>query len=113
MVALGFASVVLMDFPFSDLSKTKLRPAIILAQSGREDWILCQLTSNANIDMKAVKLTDSDFAQGSLRQISYARPNKIFTGHQSLITRRIGILKKEKLEDIIRAIIEILNEGTK
>lgn len=113
MVAFGIASVVLIDFPFSDLSRTKSRPAVILAQAGNEDWVLCQVTSNAKIDTRVVEINSSDFAKGSLQRTSHARPNKIFTGHESLITKRVGILKKEKLEDVIRAVIEILKEGTK
>ena len=38
--------VVLVRFPFSDLSASKLRPAIVLAHAGGVDWILCQVTSN-------------------------------------------------------------------
>ena len=36
-----FASrqVVLISFPFSDLSATKLRPALILANAGKDDWM--------------------------------------------------------------------------
>ena len=30
-------SVVLVRFPFSDLSQTKLRPAVVLADAGRGD----------------------------------------------------------------------------
>ena len=37
--------VVLVPFPFSDLSQAKLRPAVVLAHAGRGDWILCQITS--------------------------------------------------------------------
>ena len=40
MVALTTGSVVLVPFPFSDLSEAKLRPAIVLADAGRNDWIL-------------------------------------------------------------------------
>ena len=96
MVAFGIASVVLIDFPFSDLSRTKPRPTVVLAQAGNEDWILCQITSNAKIDTKVVEINSSDFARGSLQRTNYARPNKIFTGHKSLIIRRVGILKKGK-----------------
>jgi hypothetical protein len=45
MVAPTAGAVVLPPFPFSDLSQAKLRPAIVLADVGRDDWILCQLTS--------------------------------------------------------------------
>jgi mRNA interferase MazF len=38
-------TVVLVPFPFSDLSQAKLRPAVVLADVGRGDWILCQITS--------------------------------------------------------------------
>jgi len=38
-------AVVLVRFPFSDLSQTKLRPAVVLADADRGDWILCQVTS--------------------------------------------------------------------
>lgn len=74
---------------------------------------LCQVTSNAQIDAKAVEINSSDFAKGSLQKISYARSNKIFTGNKSLINRRVGILKKEKLENIIEAVVEILQESMK
>ena len=40
-------AVVLVRFPFSDLSKTKLRPAVVLANVGRGDRILCQVTSKS------------------------------------------------------------------
>lgn len=108
MATFSRSSIVLVDFPFTDLSDTRLRPALILAQATAEDYILCQITSNAHIDGKAIEILDTDFAQGSLRQISYARPNKIFTGHESLITRRIGVLRESKTDNIIDAIIEIL-----
>jgi len=35
--------VVLVPFPFSDLSSTKVRPAVTLADVGRGDWVLCQI----------------------------------------------------------------------
>ncbi len=38
--------VVVLPFPFSDLSRQKLRPALLLADAGRGDWIAGQITSN-------------------------------------------------------------------
>ncbi len=31
--------VVIVRFPFSDLSASKLRPAVVLAEAGRGDWM--------------------------------------------------------------------------
>ncbi len=47
MVAPSVGAVVLVPFPFSDLSASKLRPAIVLDEAGRGDWVLCQVTSNS------------------------------------------------------------------
>jgi mRNA interferase MazF len=62
--------VILVRFPFSDLSQTKLRPAVILADSGRWDSILCQVTSKPYGDERAIKLDDASFCEGSLRATS-------------------------------------------
>jgi len=40
MVALAKGSVVPVPFPFSDLSQSKLRPAVVLADAGRGEWTL-------------------------------------------------------------------------
>jgi mRNA interferase MazF len=102
------SSVVLVDFPFSDLSDYKLRPALVLAQANMQDWFLCQITSNAGVDSKAIEIKSSDFEKGSLQRTSFARPDKIFTGHESLINRRVGILSEEATTKIIEAVIDIL-----
>jgi mRNA interferase MazF len=99
---------VLVAFPFSDLSETKLRPAVVLAQANRQDWFLCQITSNAGVDDRAIEIKEVDFVAGSLRQKSFARPDKIFTGHESLIDRRVGVLSDKATSGIAEAVITIL-----
>jgi len=74
MVPSAAGAVVLLRFPFSDLSQSKLRPAVVLADAGRGDWVLCQITSNPYGDPIAVPIQQSDFAAGSLRVQSFARP---------------------------------------
>lgn len=111
MVAFTAGSVVVVPFPFSDLSQAKLRPAVILAQAGRGDWILCQITSNPYGDTNAIMLDDERFDSGSLRVRSYARLGKIFTANRSLIVRRIGSLKPIIFRQIIEAVVELLESG--
>jgi len=85
-------AVVLVRFPFSDLSSSKLRPAVILAHAGGVDWILCQVTSNPYGDPAAVPLVAASFASGGLGRESVARPGKLFTANQSLFVREVGSL---------------------
>jgi len=108
MVTPAAGLVALVPFPFSDLSQAKLRPAVILAGAGRDDWILCQVTSNPYSDPQAIVLTDAAFRSGSLRVTSYARPGKLFTANRSLMAAQAGYLKDETLQDIVDAVIGIL-----
>ena len=101
-------SVVVVTFPFSDLSHSKLRPAVVLASAGRNDWILCQVTSKPYSDPKALKLTDASFDQGSLRLVSYARPSKLFTANDSIIRAQVGVLNKQTYMEIVDIIVKLL-----
>lgn len=101
-------SVVLVHFPFSDLSRSKLRPSIVLATAGRGDYVLCQVTSNPYADPTAFALTDDTFAAGSLHRISYARPGKLFTAHASLIQSRVGTLRPEAFNELVDRVVALL-----
>jgi len=103
--------VILVQFPFSDLSQTKLRPAVVLADAGRGDWILCQLTSKPYGDARAIKLEDASFAAGSLRATSYARPGKLFTASRDLMVMQIGELKPGPFRHIINSVGALLGAG--
>jgi PemK-like, MazF-like toxin of type II toxin-antitoxin system len=103
--------VVLVPFPFSDLSQMKLRPALVLAPAGRGDWILCQITSNSYGDANAIELRDESFQSGALRVISYARPGKLFTASDSLIVAQVGILKEQAFKRIIEAVVDMLQSS--
>jgi mRNA interferase MazF len=53
MGLLAAGQVVMRPFPFSGLSRNKYRPALVLADASREDWIACQITSNPYADPRA------------------------------------------------------------
>jgi mRNA interferase MazF len=103
--------VVLLPFPFSDLSNQKLRPALVLADAGRDDWVLCQITSKTYADGRAIELLATAFAQGGLQLVSYARPAKLFTAHASLIRSVAGELNDSAHQRVLDAVLSLLSEG--
>lgn len=111
MGASSARAVVLVWFPFSDLSQSKLRPAVVLADAGRDDSILCQVTSIPYGDPQAVELAAESFAEGSLDRVSYARPGKLFTAHRSLMAAQAGILQSDKFNQVVDAVVTILRSG--
>lgn len=111
MVAPTVGSVVLVPFPFSDLSASKLRPALVLASAGRDDWICLQITSRPYADPAAIELASTDFATGSLQRISFIRPGKLFTAHQTLFQRIAARISEEKLTEVRDVVIALVRTG--
>jgi mRNA interferase MazF len=99
--------IVVLPFPFSDLSGSKRRPAVILASLPGDDLILSQITSKNIGDKYSVALAAADIDCGSLAQASNIRPNKLFTAEESLIQYKVGALKPEKLKTTISKVLEI------
>ena len=113
MVAPTAGEVVLVPFPFSDLSQSKVRPAICLADAHCGDWILCQITSRSYDDRLAIPLEASDFASGGLLVSSFARPGKLFTAHCGLMIRSVGVLTPASFERVLSAVVKILKPSPK
>lgn len=102
--------IIVIPFPFSDLTQAKRRPALILTELEGDDLILCQITSQAIKDKYAIPLNDCNFETGGLKQSSNVRPNRIFTADTHLVLYRIGKLKAEKLAEVIERVIEIIRK---
>lgn len=104
MVLPAIGEVVLVPFPFSDLSQTKVRPALCLANADRGDWVLCQITSSAYGDPTAIGLNSSDFVVGGLLVASFARPGKLFTANESVMIRSVGSLQPVALQRVLSGV---------
>lgn len=104
-------AIVLVQFPFSDLLRTKLRPAVVLADAGRGDYVLCQITSKPYGDIRAVKLEDANLAKGLLRVTRFARPGKLFTASRDLIKAEVATLDPQTLKQVVEAVTVLLRVG--
>lgn len=102
--------VVVVPFPFSDLSSNKKRPALVIANLTGDDVILTQITSQQKYDRYSIPLSNRDFQSGGLNQISHIRPNRIFTGDSSIVIKLAGELSPSKTNEVIEKIIEIIRK---
>lgn len=100
--------VVVVPFPFSDLSSSKKRPALVVAQLTGDDVILCQITTPARADEYSIPLSSVDFDSGGLNHDSHIRPNRLFTADSSIVAYLAGKLLPGKITAVIDRIIEIL-----
>ncbi len=101
--------VVVIPFPFSDLSASKRRPALVVASLSGDDAILCMITSKTVRDTLAIPLSAGDFAAGGLPLESNIRPNRLFTADSRIVIRSAGKLTGAKLREVTDRIVDILN----
>lgn len=101
--------IVVIPFPFSDLTQFKRRPAFVIANCD-EDYILCQITSVETKERSAIRLSDNDFIEGSLKRVSFIRPSKIFTADRELLLYKVGSVNEEKISEVITALLEIIED---
>lgn len=100
--------VVLLPFSYSDLSRRKIRPVLLVTDVGRGDWIVCQITSNPYAEAHPITIAHDVFLSGGLAHTSYLRPSKISTLQETEIIRSLGVLKPEMYEACRDAIVEVI-----
>ena len=100
--------IVVVPFPFSDLTQSKRRPALVLAELKGDDLILCQITSRNVRDEYSVELGEPDFETGTLHKQSNIRANRLFTADRGIILYKAGRIRKQKVAQVIDNVIRIL-----
>lgn len=100
--------IVWIYFPFSDLSQTKKRPALIIsndAVNNTGDYILLQITSKNKSDNLSIHLNESTYSDTPLGLDSYVRLHRAFTANESIIIRKDTAVK----DFIVNAITDKLS----
>jgi len=94
-------AVVLVNFPFTDLQSSKVRPALVLTQK-RDDVIIVGIFSKVPAYLQdswiIIDEGDPGFKQTGLKKLSVIKTEKIAVVHQSLIRKELGRLSPELLQ---------------
>ena len=99
--------VVVLPFPYTNLSDIKKRPALIVAKLKGDNVILAQITSVKREDEDMVSLTKKDIHSGSLKHDSFIMPSILTTAESSSILYKIGKIKQEKIKEVEKKLCEI------
>jgi mRNA interferase MazF len=105
--------IFLVPFPFSDQSRRKVRPVIAISNNNfnehSEDLIVVGVTSNISKDKYTLKLENKELEQGKLFAQCCIKVENILKLDKSLIIKKIGKIKKEKIKQILNILNEIIN----
>ena len=103
------ADVVLVDWPFSDRTGSKLRPAVVVQADYLngliDDTVLVQVTSKGHgIPGTEVVLGPAVETTSGLLHVSYAFCPNVLTAEQALIDQTIGRLSDAAMREIDRCL---------
>ncbi|MFN4144997.1 MAG: type II toxin-antitoxin system PemK/MazF family toxin [Runella sp.] len=103
--------VVIVNFPFTDVSQTKRRPALVISndlvnQTG--DYLLVQITSMTKNDGLSLFISNTDYKTDPLPLASFVRVHKVFLLNESLIVRKQTAVTSSFIQRLIDAINALL-----
>jgi mRNA interferase MazF len=105
--------IVLIPYPFSDLSQAKYRPVIVMSNDAYnrkfKDFIGIPLTSNPNTRDHTIPVSNKEMVSGSLTVASVAKVDKIFSLEQKLIVKTYGQLRQDVFDKIRTELIKLVN----
>ena len=100
--------IVLVDFPFSNLTKTKKRPALVINSLEGENSVLCQITTKRRTIQKYEISLPKEACIGDIRFNSFIYVDMIFTLHKNLIYKKIGAVNNTKIKEIINQKVKLV-----
>ncbi len=98
--------IVLIPFPYTDLTGTKQRPALIISNekiNNTEDRICCLITSQPSND--GLVIDKNDFTSGKLPFKSWVKPHRIFTISERIVRKRLCTVNKAFHSKIVEEVV--------
>lgn len=104
--------IVLVPFPYTDLTSSKVRPAIIISNnnynSKSQDMVVVPITTNIKNLEENIIINNKDLEKGILYYESEIRVDKINSIKQDLVKMKIGIIKDEIFVKIVSKLLNLL-----
>ncbi len=104
--------LLLVPFPFSDQRGRKVRPVIVISNDkfnlDSEDILVVGVTSNISKDKYTLNLINNNLEAGELYLECSIKCENILKIDKDIVIKKIGKIKKEKLELIINQILKII-----
>jgi mRNA interferase MazF len=113
------ADVVIIDHPFSDASGAKVRAALIVQSDQRNallaETVVALISSNVlhvgtDSTQLLIDVTTPDGQMSGLNRTSAVKCGKLFTIHEGLVRKKIGVLSPAlmaKINDCLKAALEL------
>jgi mRNA interferase MazF len=102
--------IVLIPFPFTDLSGQKMRPALVLHNEKKgEDCIVSFISTVASRKVGRFDIPVSPTVSNGIKSESVIKINKIATLQKKLVLGKLGMLEKSSLVIVDKLLRDLFN----
>jgi len=102
--------IVVIPFPFSDLTGTKKRPALVLANITSKQEIICMMLTSIQKGSK-YEYSISYWKNAGLLKPTSAKLHRIFTISYHMVYKKIGRLNQDEYITILTKAVDLLKRG--
>jgi mRNA interferase MazF len=106
--------IVLVEFSYSDLKRSKFRPALVISTSRYNvsslDVVVLRITSKPQ-RVWAIKITNNDLETGFLEVVSYVKIDSLYTVEQKMVAKIVATLNAAKLAEVKLMLRELFDLG--
>ncbi len=96
--------ILIVPFPFSDLSSVKRRPVLVISKNldnkTSYDLIVAGITSKLKDKKHSVLIDNSNLEKGEIPAQSMIKVNKLFSIEQSIVVKKVANINKEALSKV-------------
>ncbi|KKP37537.1 MAG: MazF family transcriptional regulator, mRNA interferase [Candidatus Peregrinibacteria bacterium GW2011_GWF2_33_10] len=105
--------IILFEFPYTDFSAYKKRPALVISNDvfnmGSLDVVTVAITTQENLNKFQLEIDQRDIVKGEILKKSYIKCGDIMTVEKSIILAKVAVIKKEKLNEVLQKVHNILS----
>lgn len=102
--------ICLVPFPFSDFSKNKVRPVLILSNDdynkSSQDVIICAITRNV-LSKLGILINNLDLVEGNILSNSAVKVENICFIDKSLVIKKIAVLNDKKFDEVRKELFSL------
>jgi len=98
--------IVLLPFPFTDLSAAKTRPALVMTTRPKNDagpdLVVCAITSNLANAAHSVLISEDDLEDGTIPKPSRIKVDKVATLQKTIVRKRVARVDARTMAQVMK-----------
>lgn len=109
MTSFNSGDIILVPFPFSNLSGEKKRPALVLAVAERWGELVCVMLTSSPKGCNEVPL--KQWKEAGLPKRTVARVHRLFTIEERIVIKKIGRAEPKDFKEILSSVVAAMIRG--